>query len=297
MDLEIRHLKLVDMIAREGGLTAASRLLYLTQSALSHQLREIEDRLGTPLFLRVKKRMLLTEAGRLVLKSAQSILAEMQETESAVRRLANGGEGVLRISTQCNTCYHWLPAVIRKFQKRYPRVDVQINVEATSDPFRALWQGKLDLAILYAVPDRKGLSLQPLFSDELMALVHPGNPLVRRNYLRPEDFRDQNLLVYMTPKGESLLFQKVLFPAGIHPAKVTPVMLTEAIVEMVKADLGISVLSRWFIQSYVRDGVVKALRITKKGLVRNWMAAAIANDDAPAYLAEFTRLISKPPKV
>lgn len=293
MDLEIRHLKLVDMIAREGGLTAASKRLYVTQSALSHQLREIEDRLGIPLFLRMKRKMILTQAGQRVLKSAHSILNELRVAEEDVRRLAKGGEGVLRISTQCNTCYHWLPVLIRKFQKQYPGVDVQINVEATSDPFRALWNGELDLAILYTIPQTKGLTLYPLFRDELMAIMHPQHALASHEFLKPQNFALENLIVYMTPKEQNLLFQKVLNPAGISPAKLTQVMLTEAIIEMVKAGLGISVLSRWFTAPYVRDRTVQAVRITRKGLMRNWVGAAIARPTIPAYVGEFSRLLSK----
>src|SRR5688500_4694546 len=148
MNLEIRHLRMVEMIAREGGVTAASEKLFVTQSALSHQLREIEDRLGTSLFLRRKRKLNLTDAGRRILKSAHSILNELTAAEQDVRRLAEGKEGILRISTQCNTCYHWLPALIQEFQKRHPGVEVQINVEATRDPYGALWKGELDLALL-----------------------------------------------------------------------------------------------------------------------------------------------------
>lgn len=293
MELEIRHLRLMDMIAREGGLTAASKRLFVTQSALSHQLREMEERLGTPVFLRIKRRLILTEAGRRVLTAARNVLHELNATEQEVKRLASGSGGVLRISTQCNTCYHWLPAVIRKFQKKYPGVDVQINVEATRDPYAALWNGDLDLAFLYSIPEKRGLALYPLFRDELVALLHPDHPLVARKFLTPQDFTNENLILYMTPKEESLLFQKVLLPSGISPAKITQVMLSEAIVEMVKAGLGISVMSRWFSAPYVRERSLRAVRVTSRGLIRTWVAAAIAKADLPPYVAEFTKVVSK----
>ena len=293
MNLEIRHLRLVDMIAREGGLTAASGKLYVTQSALSHQLREIEDKLGTRLFIRLNRKMILTEAGRRILKSAQTILNELNLTEQEVHRLARGTEGVLRISTQCNTCYHWLPAIIQKFQVRYPRVDVQINVEATRDPYRALWKGELDLAILCSIPQKKGLKLYPLFRDEMTAIVHPQHSFRSKSFLTAQNFAGENLIMYMIPREESLLFQKVLTPAGVMPAKVTQVMLTEAIIEMVKAGLGVSVMSRWLTAPYVRDKVVRAVRVTRQGLVRNWVAAALVESGIPPYVEEFTRLLSK----
>lgn len=293
MELELRHLRLMDMISREGGLTAASKRLFVTQSALSHQLRELEERLGVPLFLRVKRKLILTEAGRRVLKSAQKVLNELNSTEKEVRALAEGREGTLRISTQCNTCYHWLPAIIHKFKKQYPRVDVQINVKATQDPYQALWDGELDLAFLYALPQKKGLTLFPLFDDELMAIVHPDHSLASRQFVLPEDFAKENLILYMTLKEENLLFQKVLLPAGISPANVTQVMLSEAIIEMVKANLGISVMSRWFSAPYVAEKSIRTVRITRRGLIRKWVAASISRSPHPPYVSAFTSLVSK----
>ena len=293
MDLEIRHLRLVDAIAKKGGLTAASHELYVTQSALSHQLREIEDKLGTPLFVRSRRKMLLTEAGRRVLKSAGAVLQELDSVEKEVRLLASGGQGILRISTQCNTCYHWLPRLIRMFHRQYPRVEVEINVDATPDPLGALWRGELDLALLYSAPSTKHLLTYPLFEDELMAILPPQHPLAGRKFLAAEDFLEENLIVYLTPKEDSLLFQKVLLPATVSPRKITQVMLTEAIVAMIKAGFGIGVLSHWFSAPYVRERSVKAVRITRGGLKRRWFGAAIKQPAIPAYVEEFTRLLSR----
>src|SRR5262250_1430699 len=109
MDLEVRHLKLVAAVADAGSLTRAGDRLHLTQSALSHQLRDVESRLGTPLFLRVGKRMVLTAAGSRVLRSADEVLHALAQTEDAVRRLAGGHASALRVSTGCHTAFYWLP--------------------------------------------------------------------------------------------------------------------------------------------------------------------------------------------
>src|SRR5438093_8523375 len=114
MDLEVRHLRLVSAVAELGSLTRAGDRLHLTQSALSHQLRDIESRLGTPLFLRVGKRMVLTPAGERLLRSAESVLTTIERTEDAIRNLAGAERGVLRLTTECYTCYHWLPALLKR---------------------------------------------------------------------------------------------------------------------------------------------------------------------------------------
>src|SRR5262245_41637485 len=124
--LEIRHLQLVKAIAEEGGVTRAGRRLHLTQSALSHQLRDAEERLDVRLFDRIGKRMVLTPAGERLLRSARGVIEEMESTEQEIRRDASRDGGRLRLTTQCNTVYHWLPSRLRLFHQAHPEVDLQV---------------------------------------------------------------------------------------------------------------------------------------------------------------------------
>src|SRR5712691_4518724 len=137
MDLEVRHLRLVRAVAARGSLTRAGADLNLTQSALSHQLRDIELRLGTALFLRVGKRMVLTPPGERLLRSADEVLATIERTEDAIRQLAGASHGLLRISTECYTCYHWLPPLLKAYRRTHPAVDVRIDADATLRPIEA----------------------------------------------------------------------------------------------------------------------------------------------------------------
>jgi LysR family transcriptional regulator, regulator for metE and metH len=292
MDLEIRHLKLIDAISSQGGMTKASKYLHLTQSALSHQLKEIEERLGTPLFLRLKRKMILTEAGEKLLQSAQKVLEELELTEENLRRFAKGQHGILRISTQCNTCYHWLPSMLTLFQKKFPDVEVEIVVDATHRPIEALLEGQLDLAIAYTKPADKALSYFPLFEDELLAVVPPNHPLAAKPYIKPEDFAEYPLLVYSVPLEENLIFQKILNPEGIIPKRIYKVMLTEAIIEMVKAGIGIGVLARWAVAPHLKSRELKGLKLTTKGVHRHWNAVTLKNTHAPQYLLEFEKLLA-----
>src|SRR5262245_53111190 len=153
MDLELRHLRLLAAIVDEGGVTPAARRLHLTQSALSYQLRDAEDRLGTALFLRVGKKMVLTPAGEELLASARRILADVERTEERVRGFGTGATGTIRLSTECYTCYHWLPQVMDPFRRAYPGVDVRIDVDATRRTVPALLAGTLDVGIISSDPD------------------------------------------------------------------------------------------------------------------------------------------------
>jgi LysR family transcriptional regulator for metE and metH len=293
LDLEVRHLRLIDAIVSEGGVTRAAGKLHLTQSALSHQLKEIEQRLSAPLFHRLKKRMVLTEAGERILQTARRVLEDLDHTEQEVRKIGKGEEGILRISTQCNTCYHWLPSMLKGFHQKYPGVETRIVVEATEDPIKALLEGKLDLAIGYKrVPDRS-LAYFPLFDDELVAIVPRGHRLSSSSYVTAKDFADEALILYSIPLETNLVYQKFLHPHRINPRKIYHVMLTEAILEMVRADIGISVLARWAVSPYLKAGDLKAIRLTKKGVRREWFAALLKKETVPEYYYEFVRLLTK----
>jgi LysR family transcriptional regulator for metE and metH len=290
--LEVRHLRLIEMVAREGGITKAAHRLHLTQSALSHQLRDIEEKLGTPLFIRLNKKMLLTQAGERLLGAAPLVLDELRRAEEDIRQIGLHREGMLRISTECYTCYHWLPAVLKPFQEVFPRVEVRIIAEATRRPIEALLDGRLDLAITSTAMRNRKLAFKLLFRDELVAIASPQHPLAARPYVTAKDFAAEHLLVYALPNDELTVFQKVLLPAGVKPKQVSRVELTEAIIEMVKAGLGISVMARWAVAPHVEAGTLRALPLTARGLHRQWSAVTIRHKATPPYLRKFVELVT-----
>lgn len=291
MNLEIRHLKLVAAIAQEGGVTKAGSRLHLTQSALSHQLRDIEERLGTALFARLNKKMVLTPAGERLLASAQTVLDEIKRAEEDIRQIALCREGILRISTECYTCYHWLPSLLRIFNQRFPRIEVQIKVESTQDPVQALLDGQLDLAIMSGSVRNSKLSYNLLFQDELLVIMSPHHPLAARPFMRAEDFADQTLMVHFKLESTTV-YQKVLLPAGVMPRQVLQVQLTEALIEMVKAGLGICVMARWAVAPHIESGAVRVVPLTARGIYRRWSAVTLRNKSAPPYLQAFIELLT-----
>ena len=297
LHLEVRHLKLVETVAKEGGLTKAANRLHVTQSALSHQLRDIEDKLGAPLFLRLNKKMLLTQAGERLLSSAPAVLDELKRAEEDIRQIALHREGILRISTECYTCYHWLPPVLKPFSREFPRVEVRIIAEATRRPVEALLDGRLDLAITSEVTRNQKLTFKPLFKDEMVVIVSPGHPLAGLPYVSAKDFSSEHLIVYALPKEDLTIYQKVLIPAGVSPRHLSRVELTEAIVEMVKAGLGIGVMARWAVAPQIEAGSLVGVPVTAKGLHRHWNAAMIKHKAAPPYLLKFVELLSQNPIV
>ncbi len=292
MDLELRHLRLVAAIAETGSVTRAGERLHLTQSALSHQLSDIEGRLATRLFNRVGKRMVLTPAGEEVLQTATDVLALVARTEERLKTTGGGRGGVLRVSTQCYTCYHWLPALLPEFRRRHPRVDVHVDAAATTRPIQALVDGRIDLAIVFDRIRDPRLADIPLFTDDLVVISSPAHRFRSRSFVDIEDFADEALIIY-PPKEESSLLQGVLKPAGVLPKSVQLVQLTEAIIELVKADLGIAVLARWAVAPYVATGQLHAARLTRAGHRRQWRAVVLKESAALPFVRDFAALIAR----
>jgi LysR family transcriptional regulator for metE and metH len=291
--LEVRHLSLVSEIASTGSVTRAAERLHLTQSALSHQLRDIESRLGTQLFLRLGKRMVLTPPGERVLGAAKRVLDEIGRAEEDLKLMSQNGKGVLRLCTQCNTGYHWLPPLLQAFHRKYPGVDVQIMVNATDRPIEALLDGQLDLAVVTSEVDDKRLQSVRLFEDELVAVVAPTHPFAKRTWIEPIDFAEEHLIIYTADRHDSYTFTRILAPAGVEPARVSQVPLTEAILELVKAGLGVSVMARWAIEPALKTGAVKAVRIGKRGVYRSWAAVTLRDRVEPKWQREFVTLLSR----
>ena len=290
MDLEVRHLRLVSAVADCGSLTRAGDSLHLTQSALSHQLRDIESRLGAALFLRVGKRLVLTPAGERLLASARDVLDRLHQAEHDIRQMGRDHAGVLRLTTECYTCYHWLPPLLTKYRRKFPRVEVRIDVDATRKPIETLLAGKVDIALMStAVRDRR-LTSTPIFEDEMIVIASTKHPFAKKTHIKVADMHGETLLVY-PPKEESLVLNEVLLPAGAVPARVDEIQLTEAIIELVKADLGVSVIARWAVEPIVKSGALVARPLTARGLHRRW-SAVMPKDLAKAdFIREFIDLL------
>jgi LysR family transcriptional regulator for metE and metH len=290
VELEIRHLRLIEAIAGEGTMTRAAGRLNISQSALSHQLTGLETGLGVSLFRRVPRGMVLTEAGEKLLDCARSVLRSVEDACRQVSAPDAAGQGTLRISTECYTCYHWLPARLKEFQQRFPRVDLEIVVEATRRPLDALLAGEIDLAIVSTPPEQLTVLSRVLFEDELMAILSPQHALAARRSLKPADFAAEHLITYSVPPRQLTIFREFLTPAGVTPARVSRVDLTEAIVEMVKAGLGIAVLARWAVARHLNPATLKAVPLGRHGFKRKWYAATKRHK--PRYIETFVELLA-----
>jgi len=285
--MDIKHLKLVKEVAEKGSLTKAMENLYLSQSALSHQLKEVETQLGAKLFHRVNKKLVLTGAGKIVLNSAEKVLDEIESAERAVKQYVGGDKGSMRVATECYTCYHWLPSIMVDYNREFPNVDIEISPETANEPVKNILEGKLELAIASGYVDNPNISCTELFTDELLALVPANHPWAKRKFVEAKDFADESVIIHSFPLETVTLFRRLLIPEKINPKKVTAIQITEAAVEMVKAGMGVKVIAKWIVEPFLHDKRLAVVPVTKKGLYRTWYALTLNQENPPQYLANF----------
>ena len=293
MNIEIRHLRLVVAIVDTGTLARAARRLHLTPSALSHQLRDIESRLRTPLFRREDRRMVPTDAGASLLAVAQRVLADLDQMETAFRAGdPASAAGTIRITTQCYTCYHWLPRIIADFAKEWPDVTIHIVPEATRAPHEAVSDARVDVAIVYDHIDAGSLQYTHLFDDDLLAVMSPSHTLAKATLLHPTALSGQHLILYDIPPSDSFVQRHILGPEAVVPTKVSRVPLTEAILELVRANLGISILARWAVAPQIASGELVGIPLDAPGARRRWSAARRIGGLHPRFENAFVALLS-----
>jgi len=295
MIFETKHLRAVLAVAEHGTMTKAGRELHISQPALSQQLLLLEGRLRTPLFHRDGKRMVPTAAGQRVVACAREMVAQLEGLEDELRRIAGGQDVQLRLGTQCFTVFHWLPAVLAEFAKTYPSVDVQVVSDGSFSPERAVLEGKIDLGILNRPGEDPRLTYVPLFEDEMVVIAPPDHRFARQEFVSAADIGDEHLITYAVSPGQGIIAQAVLRPAGVRPRKVTEVQWTDAIVEFVKAGMGISVIATWAVRSHIDDGSLCAIRLTETGFRRRWSVATLRSVETPLHMRAFISLLARGP--
>ncbi len=284
--LEIRHLKTLVALREAGNLLRAAVLLKLTQSALSHQLKQLEDHHGTPLFERKSTPVRFTPAGERLLKLADTVLPQVAETERDLVRLAQGAAGQLRIAVECHTCFDWLMPAMDTFRGRWPEVELDIVSGFQADPVGLLYGHRADIAIVSEIDPEETVDYHPLFRFEIVALVAKDHALAGREYLVAKDFSGDTLITYPVPDDMLDVVRQVLKPAGVQVARRTT-ELTVAMLQLVASKRGIATLPIWAAQNYLKRDYVMAKRITAAGLTGRLYAACLPAVSAKPYLLDF----------
>jgi len=290
-NIELQHFRLVKHIVDEGSMSNATQKMFLTQSTLSHMLREMENNLGVHVFSRRSKKLHLTDAGAAVLQYGEKILSELAELEKTLAGIKAEKKERIRISTSCYTSYHWLPAVVKLFRKQHPTATVDIITEATQQPLVFLENGKLDIAITDTRPVvSAACKTDLLFEDEFLLIVSPDSHYARQERLPAQTFNGADLFLYDMNEQNSTAINGFIKPNNIRLNSIVKMQLTEGLIEMVAADLGFSIMPAWMARPYLDQSKVMALPLPGKALKRKWYAISYKkNGSAQGQFIELLR--------
>jgi len=295
MHLEFRHLRTIKAIHDAGGLARAADVLHITQSALSHQIKGLEDQTGVELFVRRSKPLKLSAAGMKLLRLAERILPEIAATEAEFDALRSGRAGRLHIAIECHACFDWLFPVLEKFRHAWPEIDVDIRPGLAFNALPALAREEVDLVISSDPETILGVQFNPLF-DYAPTLVAPANsPLAAKPYVEAADFADQTLITYPVDRARIDIFTQLLTPAKVEPKAHRKVELTAVILMLVASGRGVSVLPDWVLREvkYQPDYITRP--VTAQGLTKRLYAATRVEDATQPFMAHFLRLARSEP--
>ncbi|MFQ3789042.1 LysR family transcriptional regulator [Halomonas sp. A29] len=268
--LSTRQMQMMVAIADAGSMSDAAVQLGLTQSALSHRLKEAERLLGAALFTRGQRRLNPTQAGRRLLHAARGVLAELERTERDIHWLSVGIEEVVRLGVEACGGYHWLPDCLAAFAANHPSIGVEIVPDVSLEPCRALRRGHVDLVLVAGSHPPTGFEAILLRRDELRLVVTHGHALARRDWASAEEVAAEPYIAYHTTPEKGREYEQLFSPAGVLPARVISAGVTEAVLSLVRHGLGVSVLPAWTLASYLAAGDLASIALTERGLYLNW---------------------------
>ena len=286
MHIEFRHLRTIKAIHDTGGVARAAEVLNITQSALSHQIKGLEDQTGVELFVRRSKPMRLSAAGMRLLRLADRILPEIDALQDEFDGLRSGKAGRLHIAIECHACFEWLFPVLERFRKKWPDVDVDIRPGLAFDALPALKKEDVDLVVSSDPENISGVTFSHLFDYAPVFVASAQNPLAKKPYIDAEDFRDQTLITYPVDRARLDIFSQLLIPSKVEPKAIRQVELTAVILLLVASNRGVSVLPDWVVREvkYSSDYVTRPL--TENKITRGLFAATRDEDLLKPYMRD-----------
>ena len=295
MHIEFRHLRTIRAIHSEGGLARAAEILNITQSALSHQVKGLEDQVGVELFVRRSKPLRLSAAGLRLLRMAEKVLPEVEALEAEFDGLRAGKSGRMHIAIECHACFEWLFPVLEEFRKAWPDVDVDIRPGLAFEALPALQREDVDLVVSSDPEQIDGVDFTGLFDYEPVFVASAQHPLAQRDFVVAEDFRDELLITYPVERTRLDVFSQLLMPAKVEPRGVRQVELTAVILLLVASNRGVAVLPDWVVREvrYHSDYVTRP--ITEEGITRRLYAATRSDETTKPFVAHLLNLARKIP--
>ncbi len=288
--IERMHLAIIREVDKQGSLTAAAGVLCLTQSALSHTVKKLEQQMGTPIWLREGRSLIPTQAGRYLLAVANRVLPQLEMAEARMQQYAQGERGTLRIGMECHPCYQWLLKVVSPYLAAWPDVEVDVKQKFQFGGIGALFAYEIDLLVTPDPLFKPGLRFVPVFDYEQVLVVGRQHALAKHKHVMPEQLAGEVLISYPVPLDRLDIYNRFLMPAGISPERHQAIETTDIMLQMVASGRGVAALPRWLVEEYASKLPVVPVRLGKDGIDKQIFLGAREADVDIDYLRAFVDL-------
>jgi LysR family transcriptional regulator for metE and metH len=289
--IEIKHLETLTAIREAGNLQDAAERLSVTQSALSHQIRELESRLNLNLLNRRTRPARFTTAALRLLTLADDVLPRIRSAEREMQKLAAGSTGRLYLAIECHSCFQWLMPTLDAFRLQWQDISLDLSAAFSFAPIPALMRGDLDLVITSDPVPNESVEYVALFKYELVLAVAADNPLARKRFIKPADLSNQVLITYPVEEERLDIFTAFLDPAGVEPASIRKSELTPMIIQLVNSNRGVAALPNWALTEYQAQDWLKIVHLGEApGIWRTLYAAIRTEDRQTPYVQAFVEL-------
>ena len=292
--LERIHLSIVQQVEKQGTLTAAAAVLNLTQSALSHSMKKLEQQLGTDVWLREGRNLRLTQAGQYLLAVANRVLPQLDLAEERLSQFAQGERGTLRIGMECHPCYQWLLKVVSPYLAAWPDVDVDVRQKFQFGGIGALFGYEIDLLVTPDPLFKPGLKFEPVFDYEQVLVVAKRHDLAAVDYVRPEDLTREVLISYPVDVERLDIYNQFLLPAGISPRRHKTIETADIMLQMVASGRGVAALPRWLVEEYAATMDIMPVRLGEHGIAKHIFLGAREADAEVDYVRAFIQQSRQP---
>ncbi|WP_200385048.1 LysR family transcriptional regulator [Rhodocyclus tenuis] len=285
--LERIHLSIIREVEKRGSLTAAADTLCLSQSALSHSMKKLEQQLGTDIWLREGRSLRLTQAGRYLLGVAERVLPQLNLAEERLQQFAAGERGTLRIGMECHPCYQWLLRVVAPYLAAWPDVDVDVKQKFQFGGIGALFAYEIDLLVTPDPLFKPGLHFEPVFDYEQVLVVNRSHRLAGMDFVEPAQLSAEVLITYPVASERLDIFKLFLIPAGVAPRRHKTIETTDILLQMVASGRGVSALPRWLVEEYAGQLDVVPVRLGAQGIAKQIFLGARQSETDIDYLRAF----------
>lgn len=284
------HLKILREIERQGSLTKAAVALHLTQSALSHKIKNLENITGAVLWGVDGRNIKLTQAGEYLLREAKRLLPQLERIDEVLEQYSRGEKGRLHIGMECSPCYQWLLRVVSPYLSAWPGVDVDVKQQFQFGGMAALLNYDIDLLVTPDPVPHDAVTFVPVFPYEQVLVVPQEHPLARKKYINAQELRNEVLYTYPVATDRLDIFQQFLVPANVLPQRHKTMGSTEMLLQMVCTKRGVTTLPLWLVEQQAQHLPLATVRLGKAGIHKHIHLGYREADQDERYIQEFVAM-------